>query len=208
MPLDARKGKESLPDQQRGKDFLLKGGERTLAISTQRKDELVSQYVKWVNQSQALIVTAYLGMSMKQIDELRVKVRDAGGEFHIIKNTLGEVALKQAGLTLPPKLLEGSSAIVFAFRDAPAMAKVIKEYARTSDFVKVKGGYLEKRSMTTAEVVALADLPPLPVVRAQLLGTLMAPASKLVRTLAEPARQLAAVVKARAEQQGAAAPAA
>ena len=201
--MDAQLGKESLPDRMRGKDFLLKGGERTLAISKQRKDELVTQYVKWVNQSQALIVTEYLGMSMKQVDELRAKVRDAGGEFHIIKNTLGEVALKQAGLSFPPELLEGSSAIVFAFRDAPEMAKVVNDYARTSEFVKVKGGYLENRPISAAEIVSLADLPPLPVLRAQLLGTIMAPASKLVRTLAEPARQLAAVIKAYADKDAA-----
>ncbi len=175
-----------------------------MAISKQRKDELVSQYVKWVNQSQAMIVTEYLGMSMKQVDDLRAKVRDAGGEFHIIKNTLGEVALKQAGLSLPPKLLEGSTAVVFAFRDVPAMAKVMKDYARTSESVKIKGGYLAKSPITSAEVMALADLPPLPVLRAQLLGTIMAPASKLVRTLAEPARQLAAVIKAYADKDAAA----
>jgi len=201
--MDTQLGKESLPDRMRGKDFLLKGGERTLAISKQRKDELVTQYVKWVNQSQALIVTEYLGMSMKQVDELRAKVRDAGGEFHIIKNTLGEVALKQAGLSFPPELLEGSSAVVFAFRDAPEMAKVVNDYARTSEFVKVKGGYLENRPISAAEIVSLADLPPLPVLRAQLLGTIMAPASKLVRTLAEPARQLAAVIKAYADKDAA-----
>ena len=201
--MDAHLGKESLPDRMRGKDFLLKGGERTLAISKQHKDELVTQYVKWVNQSQVMIVTEYRGMSMKQVDDLRAKVRDAGGEFHIIKNTLGQVALKQAGLSLPPKLLEGSSAIVFAFRDAPAMAKVINDYARTSEFVKVKGGYLENRPISAVEVKTLADLPPLPVLRAQLLGTLMAPASKLVRTLAEPARQLAAVIKAYADKEAA-----
>jgi large subunit ribosomal protein L10 len=201
--MDARQGKESLPDLMRGKDFLLKGGERTLAISKQHKDELVTQYVKWVNQSQAMIVAEYLGMSMKQVDDLRAKVRDAGGEFHIVKNTLVQVALKQAGLSLPPKLLEGSSAIVFAFRDAPAMAKVVNDYARTSEFVKVKGGYLENRPISAVEVKSLADLPPLPVLRAQLLGTLMAPASKLVRTLAEPARQLAAVIKAYADKDAA-----
>ena len=174
-----------------------------MAISKKRKDELVSQYVKWMDQSQAVIVTEYLGMSMKQIDDLRAKVRDAGGEFHIVKNTLGEVAFKQAGLALPAKLLEGSSAVVFAFRDAPAMVKVVNDYARTSDFVKVKGGYLEKSPISATELVSLADLPPLPVLRAQLLGTLMAPASKLVRTLAEPARQLAAVIKAYADKDAA-----
>ena len=83
------------------------------------------------------------------------------------------------------------------------MAKVIKDFARTSEFVKIKGGYLEKNLISAAEVMALADLPPLPVLRAQLLGTIMAPASKLVRTLAEPARQLAAVIKAYADKDAA-----
>ncbi len=83
------------------------------------------------------------------------------------------------------------------------MAKVMKDYARTSEFVKIKGGYLEKKPISAAEVMALADLPPLPVLRAQLLGTIMAPASKLVRTLAEPARQLAAVIKAYADKDAA-----
>jgi large subunit ribosomal protein L10 len=94
----------------------------------------------------------------------------------------------------------GSTAIAFAFQDAPGMAKVITDYERTSEFVKVKGGYLGENLMNAGEVKALAELPPLPVMRAQLLGVLSAPASKLVRTLAEPARQVAAILKAYAEK--------
>ena len=174
-----------------------------MAISKQRKDELVAQYIDWANRSQAIIVTEYRGLSMKQVDELRAKVREAGGEFHIVKNTLGEVAFEKAGLATPKRFLEGSSAIAFAFRDAPDMAKVLAEFARSSEFVKVKGGYLEKLPISAEEVKALAELPPLPVVRAQLLGTILAPASKLVRTLAEPARQVAAVLKAYADKDAA-----
>ena len=69
--------------------------------------------------------------------------------------------------------------------------------------MKIKAGYLEGRMMTAEEVKALADLPPLPVMRATLLGTLLAPASQLVRTLAEPGRQVAAVIKAYADQDAA-----
>jgi large subunit ribosomal protein L10 len=172
-----------------------------LAISKQRKQQLVGQYVDWANRSQAMILTEYLGLSMKEIDELRAKVREAGGEFHIIKNTLGKVAFEQAGLAFPEKFVEGSSAIVFAFRDAPEMVKMVTDYARGSDFIKIKGGFLERRSISGADVKALAELPPLPVVRAQLLGTILAPASKLVRTLAEPARQVAAVIQAYADRE-------
>jgi large subunit ribosomal protein L10 len=171
-----------------------------LAISKQRKDELVSEYTAWINRSKALILTEYTGLSMKQIDDLRLKAREAGGEFHIVKNTLGKVAFESANMPLPEKFLEGSTAIVFAFNDAPGMAKTLTEFARTSDFLKIKGGYLDKQAISPDQVKALADLPPLPVMRAQLMGVLLAPASKLARTLAEPARQVAAALKAYAEK--------
>jgi large subunit ribosomal protein L10 len=191
---------ESLCPNSEAKTFNLKGGESTLAISKQRKDELVALYTEQLKRSQAMIVTEYSGLSMKQMDDLRSKVREAGGEFHIVKNTLGRVAFESAGLPQPDKLLVGSTAIAFAFQDAPGMAKIITDYERTSDFVKVKGGYLGKNLMSAADVKSLAELPPLPVMRAQLLGVLSAPASKLVRTLAEPARQVAAILKAYAEK--------
>ncbi|HEX7976852.1 MAG TPA: 50S ribosomal protein L10 [Anaerolineales bacterium] len=174
-----------------------------MAITKERKDELVSRYVEWVNQSKALILTEYKGLTMKQIDDLRSRTREAGGEFHIVKNTLSRVAFESAGLTVPEKLLEGSTAVAFAFKDAPALAKTMTDFAKTSDFVKIKGGFLEKRAISSVDVKALADLPPLPVMRAQLLGTLLAPAGKLVRTLAEPARSFAAVLQAYVDQQSA-----
>jgi large subunit ribosomal protein L10 len=174
-----------------------------LAITKERKNDLIAQYSEWVSRSKALVLTQYIGMSMKDIDNLRVKVREYGGEFHIIKNTLAKLAFEQAGLTVPEGQFEGSTAIVFAFTDAPAMVKVVMEFARTSEFLKIKSGYLEKQALTPEGVKALAELPPLPVVRAQLLGTLLAPASKLVRTLAEPGRMIAAVIKAHAEPEAA-----
>jgi large subunit ribosomal protein L10 len=183
--------------------LFLEGGEITLAITKERKNELVAQYSEWVSRSKALVFTQYVGLTMKDIDNLRVKVRDNGGEFHIIKNTLAKLAFEQAGYAVPEGQLEGSTAIVFAYTDAPAIAKAVMEFARTSEFLKVKGGFLEKQHLMPEGVKALAELPPLPVVRAQLLGTLLAPASKLVRTLAEPGRMIAAVIKAHAEPEAA-----
>jgi large subunit ribosomal protein L10 len=180
--------------------LFLKGGELQLAISKKQKDELVSEYTAWINRSKALILTEYTGLSMKQIDDLRLKAREAGGEFHVVKNTLSKVAFESAKMPLPEKFLEGSTAIAFAFNDAPGMAKTLTEFARTSDFLKIKGGYLDKQAISPDQVKALADLPPLPVMRAQLMGVLLAPATKLARTLAEPARQVAAALKAYAEK--------
>lgn len=171
-----------------------------MAISRKRKEELVNQYQTWLDKSQGVFLTEYTGLSMKGVDDLRAKLREVGGEFHIVKNTLGEVAFKSAGLKLPDEFMRGSSAVVFAFRDAPETAKVLTEFARTSEFVKLKGGYLDRNPITAAEVKSLAELPPLPVMRAQLLGVISAPASKLVRTLAEPARAVASVLKAYADK--------
>ena len=174
-----------------------------MAITKEHKNELIAQYSEWVSRSKALVLTKYVGLTMKDIDALRAKVRDNGGEFHIIKNTLAKLAFEQAGLTVPEKQFEGSTAIVFAFTDAPATVKTVTEFAKSSEFFKVKGGFLEKQALTPEGVKALADLPPLPVVRAQLLGTLLAPAGKLVRTLAEPGRMIAAVIRAHAEPEAA-----
>jgi large subunit ribosomal protein L10 len=171
-----------------------------LAITKQRKEDLVTQYTEWMQGSRAIILTEYIGLTMKQLDELRAKTREVGGEFHIVKNTLGKVAFKNLNWELPDDFLEGSTAIGFAFQDAPALAKVMAEFAKSSEFLKVKGGYLGAKPITADEIKALAELPPLPVMRAQLLGTIMAPASKLVRTLAEPARSLAAVIQAYADK--------
>ncbi len=170
-----------------------------MAITKERKNELVAQYSEWVKRSKALVLTQYIGLTMKDIDVLRSKVRENGGEFHIIKNTLAKLAFEQAGLTIQAGQLEGSTAVIFAFSDAPATVKTVTEFVRTSEYLKIKGGYLEKQALTPEGVKALAELPPLPVVRGQLLGMLLAPASKLARTLAEPGRMIAAVIKAHAE---------
>jgi len=170
-----------------------------LAITKERKNELVDQYSDWLSRSKALVVTQYTGMPMKELDALRSKVRESGGEFHILKNTLAALSFQKAGLKVPTQVFEGSTAVAFAFEDAPALAKTMTEFAKTSDFLKIKAGFLEKQSITVDGVKALADLPPLPIMRAQLLGTLLAPASQLVRLLAEPGRQIAAVIKAKYE---------
>ena len=170
-----------------------------MAITKERKGELVSHYSDWLRKSEALFITEYKGMTMKDIDVLRAKVRELGGEFHIVKNTLGMKALEQAGISAQEEFFKGSTAVCFSLRDAAAMAKAIVDFSKTAEALKIKGGYLAKKPMSAAGVKSLADLPPLPVVRAQLLGTIMGPASKLASTLAEPGRSIAAVIKAHTE---------
>ncbi len=171
-----------------------------MAITREQKNELVDQYSEWIDSSRALIVTEYQGLSMKEMDNLRQKVREAGGEFHVIKNTLGKLAFDAAGMKYAENLFEGTTAIGFAFEDAPGLAKTMMEYGKDTDFLKVKCGYLGKEAISAADVQALAELPPLPVLRAQLLGVLMTPANQLARIISEPERQMVAVLRAYAEK--------
>lgn len=176
-----------------------------MALSKNRKTELLDQYKGWLSNSQAVFMTEYTGVTMKHLDVLRAKLREIGAEYHVVKNTLGRRAFEEAGYEISDELFLGSTAVGFAFEDSPGAAKAISDFASDVDFVKLKGGYLGDRFIDKNEIKALADLPPLPVMRAQLLGVLNAPASKLVRTLAEPGRGLASVVRAFSEKDAAAA---
>ena len=170
-----------------------------MARSKEKKREIVDQYGEWLQKSKAFVITEYLGMTVKDMDELRARVREAGGEFHIVKNTLIKRVLNDSGLELDDQHFLKTTAVGFAFEDAPALAKVMTDYAKVSDFLKIKAGYLDRRLMNAGEVNSLANLPPLPVLRASLLSTILAPASRLARTLAEPGRQVAALLKAYGE---------
>jgi large subunit ribosomal protein L10 len=179
-----------------------------LAFTKEEKAKMLSRYEAWLNSSQAVVLLDYQHMTMKDIDTLRAKVRDAGGEVHVVKNTIFIRALDNAGIKADAKFFEGPVAISFAPTDPPTLAKVISDALVKSEIFKVKGGFLGKQSMSPAQVKSLAELPPLPVMRARLLGVLQAPASQLVRTIAEPARSLAGVVNAYVDKQQPAAEAA
>ncbi len=172
-----------------------------MALTRERKQELIAQYEALLSDSQAVVVTTYLGLTVAQIEELRNAVREAGGRFMVAKNTLLKRAFEGAGYPVPEEALTGSTAIAFALEDPPAVAKAITDFAKKSDFVEVKVGFLGQEMISAAEVQALASLPPLPIMRAQLLGTIMAPASQLARLLAEPGRRVAAVLKAYSEKE-------
>jgi len=170
-----------------------------LALSKEQKNEIIAQYDEWLEKSEALVLTEYIGMAVKDMDNLRASIREAGGEFHIVKNTLIKRLFTEKEMELKDEHYVNTTAIGFAFEDPPALAKALADFAKEFGFLKIKAGYLDNKLMTSAEVIALANVPPLPVVRAMLLSTLLAPASQLVRTLAEPGRQVAAALKAYAD---------
>jgi large subunit ribosomal protein L10 len=171
-----------------------------LAVTKQRKGEMVEQYVEWLRQSQAVVLVDYRGVLTKDVYRLRTKVREAKGEFHVTKNTLVARALKEAGLPVPEDLLEGPTAMGFAFDNPPAVAKVMVDFADESKLMTIKGAVLGNRVIDKAGVKALSELPPKPVVMGQVLGTIQAPASKVAGVLNSAVAQIARVLQAHVDQ--------
>lgn len=169
-----------------------------MAFTKQEKKELISNYENWLKTSRAAFILSYHKMKMQDIDVLRAEVREIGGEFHVVKNTLMNIALKNSGFE-NIGIFDESSIVALAFEDVPAMAKVVDK-ANSTELFSVKGGYMDGRAIKASDILSLAKLPPLPQMRAQLLAFIQTPAAQLVRTLAEPARQFAHVMKAYAEK--------
>lgn len=172
-----------------------------MAISRKKKETLVEEYVKDLNNSEAIIVTSYRGLRVPQIEQLRGKIRDAEGHFAVVKNTLAQRALEEAGLPVKDDLLTGPIGIGFCYHNVTGVAKAITDFSKDNDLLIIKGGYMGAKVISDVAVKDLASLPSLDVLRAQLLGLINAPASRLAGVVAGGVRQLVNVVNAYAEKE-------
>jgi large subunit ribosomal protein L10 len=171
-----------------------------LAISKEKKQELVKSYVEEFSRSQAAILTDYRGLSVAELNRLRNKMREAGSGYHVVKNRLVKLALREAGLPVPEELLQGPTAIGYCYEDVIAPAKVLTEYTKESKMLAIKGGILGDRVIDVEAISSLADLPPRDVLLAQLLSGVQSPVAGLVNVLSGTLRGLVTVLKARADQ--------
>lgn len=173
-----------------------------MAITKERKQELVAQYTDLLERSQAAILTNHQGLNVAQITKLRSQIRETNGAYYVTKNTLMKLALEGQGLSLPEEWLQGPTAIGFCFDDVAAIAKTITDFAAESQILTVKGAVLGEKAVGAEKVKALADLPPTEVLQAQVLGALAAPMSGLVGVLNGALSGLVGVFEARRDQLG------
>ena len=164
------------------------------------KQLLAAQYLTRLNASPFFIVLEYRGLKVGPITELRKRLNKAGAQMHVVKNTLFRLAAKEAGVADLGASLGGQLAVVTGQRDLSAAAKVVKTFASTFEKPKVRFGYLNSQRLESADILALADLPSLEVLRSRLLGVIMAPATKLAALISTPATQLVRVLKARVDK--------
>jgi large subunit ribosomal protein L10 len=165
------------------------------------KQILTKEYLARLNASPFFIVVNYKGLKVGHLTELRKRLNKAGAEIHVIKNSVFRIAAKEAGVGDLNGTLGGQLAIVTGQRDISTAAKVVKTFGTELDRLKVQFGYLNNQRLEQAEILMLADLPSMEVLRAKLLGLFCAPASTLVRLLNTPASQMARVLQARADKQ-------
>ena len=164
------------------------------------KKLLTGEYVARLNASPFFIVVGYQGLKVAHLSELRKRLTLAGAEIHVVKNTVFNVAAKEAGIGELNGSLAGQMAVVTGKKDIFVAAKALKNFAAEFDKLKLKFGYLNNQRLEEASIIALADLPSIDVLRAKILGLLVAPATKLVTLINTPAVQLAQVIKAKSEK--------
>lgn len=168
------------------------------------KELVVAELTERLRTSETLLVADYRGLTMPQIDALRTRLLESGARFSVVKNTLGRRAAEAAGSEALLTLLEGPSAIAFleAEGDMVAAAKALADMARESKVLAIKGGVLQGRAMSAAEVETLAMLPPLDVLRGQVLAAIIAPVTALLGLVTAPVQNLIGLIDARIEQLG------
>jgi large subunit ribosomal protein L10 len=172
-----------------------------LALDKERKERLVSQYLELIKQSDAIFMTSYAGLNVKSMESLRKEVRDANGVLQVTKNTLLKLALEKADRPMPPDFLEGQLATGFAMDQAPRLAKALVDFAKGDENVVIKGGIMGDKFLSAAEIKALADLPTLDQLQAQIVGLITAPAQNILSVVTNGVRQVINVVDAYAKSE-------
>jgi large subunit ribosomal protein L10 len=172
-----------------------------LAITKSKKEQIVADYVDKMSRSQALILTDYRGLTVADLTELRRRLRENSGVFQIVKNSLFEIALQQAGIPVPSEPIDGPVAVGYCLEEVPPVAKTLTDFANETEILQIRGALMGANFLGVDAVKELADLPPREVLLARLLGAVQGPMSGLVSTIAAPMRELVQVLQARAEQE-------
>jgi large subunit ribosomal protein L10 len=171
-------------------------------VKKEDKEQVVAELTGRLQKADTLLVADYRGLTMPQIDTLRSRLLESGAQFHVVKNTLTRRAAEAAGADALLALLEGPSAIAFieADGDMVAAAKAFADSARDTRILVIRGGVMSGRTMTAAEVESLATLPPLEVLRGQVLGAVLGPLNAIAGLVNAPLQNLYGLIDARIEQ--------
>ena len=171
-----------------------------MAITKAKKDTLITGYVEKLRRCQAVIVTEYRGLTVKQLETLRRDLRGCQGELIVSKNTLLLKALAEVGLAAPKSLMKGPTAVALCYGEFAAPSKLLVKFAKDSKVLVLRGGVMGQSAFDEAGVQALTDMPGREQLRGQVVGMLQGPLVGLVNVLSGPMRGFLTVLNARIQQ--------
>ena len=168
------------------------------------KEKVIAELTERLQSAEALLVADYRGLSNSELASLRVELLNHGAKLTVVKNTLTRRAAEAAGTDALLALLEGPTAIAFVEADGNpvAVAKALSDAAKETKILTLRGGVLSGNAISGADIESLAKLPPLDVLKSQLVGVIVAPLSQLVAVLNAPLQNLVGLIDARITQLG------
>jgi large subunit ribosomal protein L10 len=170
-------------------------------MPTKKKIEMVESLQEVFTKCSVGILTDYRGLSTAELTNLRRRLRDAGIDYRVVKNSLAQFAAKQAGMEELASSFEGPVAVALGYDEITAAAKTLDDYIRTTkSILSIKGGFMEDRVLSASEVETLAKLPSREVLISQVMAGIQSPITGLVNVLAGPIRGLMGVLQARIQQ--------
>ena len=164
------------------------------------KERAVDELADKLGRSQMVVLTDYRGLTVTEMSNLRGRLREAGADYQVAKNTLTRFAAERTGRAAIVPELQGPTAIAFGYQDPVTLAKSLNDYLRTSRVLAVKAGLLGDRRLTAEDIGRLADLPPRDVVLGQTLGSVVSPLSAFLMVLTATLQNVIGVLEARRQQ--------
>lgn len=172
-----------------------------MAITRQKKEELVAHYREQLDNASAVVFTNYKGTTVAQMRSLRAKLKEQNTSCVVVKNSLLKIALGETGYAQPDELLNGTNAVVFIGEDIGKGVTALKDWIKDAKVLEIRGALLENSVLSAEQADALSDLPTKEQTLAMVLGAINAPASTLVRMINAPGASLARVINAYVEKQ-------
>jgi large subunit ribosomal protein L10 len=172
-------------------------------MATAQKESIVDEIKQRLTAAAGIIMADYRGLTVKEMQELRSKVRGSGGDLKIYKNRLTQIALRELAMPDLDQYLEGPTAIVFVSEDPVAPAKTLQDFAKAHQALELKGGLVQNQVVDAASVKAIAMLPSREELVAKVMGLLLSPIRGFMGMANAPASAFVRVVQAVADQKAA-----
>ena len=170
-------------------------------MPTQKKEAIVAKLQDLLSEATVAVVTDYRGLSVAEISQLRRRLNSAGVKYHVVKNTLTQLAAERAGKSGLASFLQGPTAIAFGCGDVSEPARILYDYARSSgSTISIKGGLLGEQALSPEEVLTLSTLPSKDEMVAVLMREMQAPLSSLLNVLHINVRRFATVLQLRIQK--------